>query len=166
MPNWCENKLQIKGKAKQVSQLLELIKTEDDGFDFNKVIPYPEKYKLLDAAADDWEKIYEGIPWGERPPRPNDGYNSGGYDWCIANWGTKWSASDVIIRKTTRGATIDFTSPWSPPTPVVLELSKMFPECIFDLKFWECGMGFKGQYTAIAGDAEEWEGNYSGRRGG
>lgn len=46
------------------------------------------------------------------------------YDWCINNWGTKWNAMDTQIRCDDE---ISFLTAWSPPDPIYLKLSEMYP---------------------------------------
>ena len=41
MPNWCVNQLDISGDEAEVAKLIELVKGEDDAFDFAKIVPIP-----------------------------------------------------------------------------------------------------------------------------
>ena len=41
MPNWCVNQLDISGDEAEVAKLIELVKGEDDAFDFSKIVPIP-----------------------------------------------------------------------------------------------------------------------------
>ena len=88
------------------------------------------------------------------------------YSWSIKYWGTKWNAFDVQVVPTTRGCTIYFTTAWSPPGPVVAKASELFPDLLFTLKYWEGGAGFKGVFTAQAGETHDDESPYTGNRGG
>ena len=52
------------------------------------------------------------------------------YDWCCANWGTKWNAYDIAAFDEDSD-TITFETAWSAPHPILEKLSQMFPEvCI------------------------------------
>lgn len=174
MPNWCDNELYIKGPKAQVEDFLERVSTHDDeeskdegsSFDFNKIVPYPEEYRLMDDAASKWEEEHRDIPWDERPPRPQDGYNLGGYEWCKDKWGTKWNASGVTLSRSRAGAKIKFETPWSPPVPVIAAASELFPDLEFTLKFWEGGAGYKGVALAKGGSVAEETSSYTGSRGG
>ena len=42
MPNWCVNQLDITGDEAEVARLIELVKGEEDGFDFAKIVPPPD----------------------------------------------------------------------------------------------------------------------------
>lgn len=49
------------------------------------------------------------------------------YEWCIDHWGTKWNACECSIGENY----LEFETAWSAPFPVVMELSKRFPELTF-----------------------------------
>lgn len=170
MPNWCVNDLIVNGNRKEVDRFIAAVagsREDDTDFDFEKLIPYPKEYAVLDHALREWEDKYKNVEWSARPPRPSDGYNQGGYEWCCANWGTKWNASEAHLSVTTRGCRVSFTTAWSPPCPVIRKAAELFPTLTFKLKYWEGGMGFQGILT-VKGDStiEEWEGDYRGGRGG
>lgn len=134
MPNWCSNELTIVGKPKMLNKLLKQITTttseagdEATSFDFNKVLPIPQ-----------------GADW---------------YNWCIENWGTKWNASDVAFfcdgdwldhyddsTWESGEVMINFQTAWSPPVPVLTQLSKDNPSVKIIHKFYETGAGFYGTY--------------------
>ena len=42
MPNWAVNQLDISGDEKEIVQLIELVKGDEDGFDFAKIVPIPD----------------------------------------------------------------------------------------------------------------------------
>ena len=89
MPNYCENELTIAGNKEDVQKLLDLIKSKESDFDFDKVIPYPENLKKLDEIAQkhrDKEEAFrkehgyernapEVCKWRLENPAPKDGYN-------------------------------------------------------------------------------------------
>lgn len=145
MPNWCDNKLTISGKkAEEVERFLNFIKSDDSDFDFNNVIPYPEKWKNLDEVARRWDESHErGEPRLKK--RPKDGFNLGGYDWCALNWGTKWNANSPYVSKMSdRKYIIQFYTPWGPPYLIVDSLMQKFPELTFSLKYHVPGMRNSG----------------------
>jgi hypothetical protein len=176
MPNFCENELVITGEG--VQACLEFIKGEEHGqetvFDFNKVVPYPEKYRKMDEETDPLFERLKAMSFEERAAYlkeheyPKDGYNSGGHEWCIEHWGTRSSPYEVQLD--TDGdsyAELYFTTAWSPPEPVIMELSRRFPELRFQLQFWEGGAAYAGVLIVKAGATvvdHQWE--YSGSRGG
>ncbi len=75
------------------------------------------------------------------------------YSWRCANWGTKWnvtaSRSELPNGKE---LTYTFDSAWSPPEPIVRKLSEMYPDHIFELRYWEGGCDFSGEYVCVAGE--------------
>jgi hypothetical protein len=85
------------------------------------------------------------------------------------HWGTKWNACHCapLENATDQRAKLEFSTAWSPPTPVILELSRQFPLLTFTLKYWEGLMGFRGVFRVKAGnvlcDADY---DYRGPRGG
>jgi hypothetical protein len=168
MPNWCECDLSIKGPKKKVQEVMDFI---GEDFDFNKIIPYPEEYKIRDLEANTMDEDAFIAKYGSW----KDGYNSGGFSWCCDNWGTKWPPSRVTRKKTC----VSFETPWCVPTPVISKLHEMFPEVTIILRGYECGMGWSGgfkccrQKDTLAGEdwkpgliEQEWSKEYKGHRGG
>ena len=49
------------------------------------------------------------------------------YEWCIDKWGTKWNACEPIIGDNY----LEFDTAWSAPFPIIVELSRKFPELTF-----------------------------------
>lgn len=137
MPNWCSNDLTIVGKPKMLNKLLKQITTtqseageEATPFDFNKIVPQPQ------FSGDEW------------------------YEWRVENWGTKWNASDVLFLNDgdwsedyddtcweSGELIISLQTAWSPPTPVIQQLSKDNPNVTITHKFSETGMGFYGNHV-------------------
>lgn len=42
MPNWCVNQVDINGNEQEIVRLIELVKGEEDGFDFANIVPPPD----------------------------------------------------------------------------------------------------------------------------
>lgn len=127
MPNHISNHLTLKssaddyeGDGKALEELKILMKTDDSPFDFNVLARYPEHWDALDKA---WHEAFEKLPRQSMNQLPADGYNHGGYDWCIENWGTKWNAYDISYG----WDDVYFDTAWSTPRPIWVELSKRFP---------------------------------------
>lgn len=96
MPNWCECELEIEGNG-DIKKFKTYAKTGENVLDTNKFIPYPKKYKNQDNKAKEWQQEFDKLKtkeqrqeWLKNNPRIKDGFNSGGYEWCMLNWGTKW----------------------------------------------------------------------------
>ncbi len=75
------------------------------------------------------------------------------YEWSIANWGTKWNASDFQVIKDEPGRyEFDFDTAWSPPEPIYAKLAEMFPGLCFEISGDEPGMGFDYEATGRNGE--------------
>lgn len=178
MPNYCDCTLCVyspeDGEDNNLAEISSFLSTEETKLSFDKVIPYPEKFRLLDDAARNWENeqkflkdsgAIDHINWGDFP---KDGYNQGGYEWCIENWGTKWNALRTTIEYNNDYQIIyHFQTAWNPPTPVVLKLSKLYPENEITLEYYEMGMQFCGSMRVKNGAIlDEAESKYYGHLGG
>ena len=169
MPNHVDNDLRIQGSGKRIQEFLDFAKNNDVMLDADKFIPYPEKYKEQDAKAIIAARDHKaGLVAFEDYIKVKDGFNSGGYDWCVANWGTKWGIYDCSVVKTTATSTLlNFSTAWSPCLPVIRKMSEMYPDLTFTLRYYECGCGFKGVYKVRGGEViEDMSGQYRGNRGG
>ncbi|HMB06331.1 MAG TPA: hypothetical protein VKP69_21685, partial [Isosphaeraceae bacterium] len=94
MANSCDNDLTVEGPAEVLAEFLRFAAGES-AFDFNQFVPYPEAFQRQDEAVKTWDREHAGCrDWRARP---KNGYNSGGYEWCIANWGTKSLAWRVEV---------------------------------------------------------------------
>jgi hypothetical protein len=82
------------------------------------------------------------------------------YEWACATWGTKWPAVDAGWMGPARAAKRDahqvafFQTAWSPPVPVIVELSARFPDVIVRLSYSESDPygGVYGFVTVEAGN--------------
>ena len=142
MPNWCSNSINITGPADQVKTLWEQAqanwKNEDYGL-LNAMVPMPDALK------------------GTRSPSPDDGSQpsvdgyTNWYDWCVANWGTKWDISDEGLTFTDNGdgtAQISgwFESAWAPPINAYDTFLDDMDGCSLYATYEEGGMDFAGIY--------------------
>lgn len=143
MPNHVESSLDIKGPVEDIEKLLEFIKGKDQWghpslFNFHAVIPMPKE--IVEA---------------NRKDQKDDRW----YHWSVENWGTKWGAYSVsvyrklptnslrfiqtISKKNPKGAArILFQTAWSPATPVIQKLTKMFPSLTVSYAYVDEGGGF------------------------
>ena len=108
---------------------------EAKNLDLNKFVPVPDE-----------------VLFAKKNNR-SDAFNSGGYEWCVTNWGTKWGCYDLeVTEPRTKELVYMFLTAWSPFGPGVLEaMSSRFPTLKFELKYAEGGMGFCGIMTAEDG---------------
>lgn len=197
MPNYCENELEVKGPKEELKRFKEFATTKatakgdnegssDNVLDTEKFIPYPTKYKEMDEISRrierDRQKYLESLGFkGNNEaiqhyremayklyPDKKDGYNSGGYEWCLKNWGTKWGiCRPDLTGDTDKKLHYFFQTAWSPPNPIIKKMSEMFPKLTFTLKYWEAGSGFRGIFKVKADEVIKSETYaYSGDRGG
>ena len=157
MPNWCENDVTI--ECEDLDSILDFLHDEENLFSFDKLIPYPQEYIEKDKAAEAAFKEGNYLP---------DGYNQGGYNWCIENWGTKWDACETKMDRVDKDLIVfHFDTAWAPPEPVIEALAKKFPTAIVSHEFFEGGMGFSGSARYEFGELVERNlGDYCGARGG
>jgi hypothetical protein len=173
MPNWCENDLMVEGPKAVVEEFLQFAAGES-AFDFNRFIPYPEEFRRLDEAVEAWDGEHAGRPDYDWRARPKDGFNSGGHEWRVRNWGTKWPAFHVEVEEPVNGydgktleVTFHFDTAWSPPRPVIARAAELYPALSLDLRYFECGCQFNGQFCCGGGEVEcDESGTYFGNRGG
>jgi hypothetical protein len=78
------------------------------------------------------------------------------YDWCVANWGTKWNAGgdndamqvDYDEDQGNQGiALFQFDTAWAPPLGVLEKLMETHPELSIECRYHEPGVGFFGVWT-------------------
>lgn len=190
MPNHCETDMYIKGAKDDVSAFAKWLE-EIEGMEICRaLIPYPEPYKTMDEEArafsffggeQDKEKRQAAEEaYKAKYGHTKDGYNSGGYEWCNDNWGTKWGVYEASFTpQTARGALLSFQSAWSPPSEAVFQaLSLKFPELTFEIEYFEGGAAYCGGMTFYSKSecedyecefgtpTAEWSGDYAGSRGG
>lgn len=181
MPNWCQsdmwvtalpkNKEERKSFPKTLKRFVDFAEGEHGCLDMNKFVPYPKEYAMADKKADEVRKKWEALPDKEKKKgyKPvKDGYNHGGYEWCVSNWGSKWNFSDPKLEKLDKlTAFYSFETPWGMPSQIIVKMSKMFPELVFKVKYYEAGMAFQGIF--IVGDGivlKDETKSYKGWRGG
>jgi Ferredoxin-like domain in Api92-like protein len=151
MPNWCECDLTIKGPKDELLKFRDFAKTNKSVLDHNRFVPYPDKFKRKD----------------EEPVNGKDGFNSGGYEWCLTNWGTKWGICTPELTERKKSLLYGFECAWSPPVPLIRKMGEMFPALSFKLKYFEAGMAFQGVFEMREGHCSIDEcKTYRGNRGG
>jgi len=142
MPNHCENVLFVSCKEKDKDELLrfrEFAKGE---------CPWKEK---------DEEPIKEEFCCNKFVPVPKkvirQGFDKAGYDWCVANWGTKWGAYDIQVFVSPFILKYMFSTAWGPfSEDFMIKMSKKFPALEFVLMYREPGVGFSGSMFVKTGE--------------
>lgn len=142
MPNYCDNYLTIEGNPDTLKAIVELVKSEETVFDFEKIVPMPD-YIYRGHLGSKEKELYGENNW---------------YDWSCDNWGTKWNSVDAELSDDE----FYFQTAWSPARPVVEALAKMFPSMRFTYTYLETGMCFCGKIIYENGDLLfYYEGDYA-----
>ena len=185
IPNYCDIDLYINGKKKEVERFKKKCKGKNGIIDFNNFVPYPKKLKEQDekywrvselekkkrTRKEDKELMLLKLS-GDK--EETDGYNSGGHDWCVLNWDTKWNACldnseweyDYDIGSCL-SEKITFSTAWTPPIKVIEAMAKQFPKLIIEIRYFEGAMNFNGRAVFEKGKLKSMEdGKYFGDRGG
>jgi hypothetical protein len=156
MTDWCSNIVSIQSEdEKKVEEVMNFI---GDSFDFDKIIPYPEILKQRDEEYEEIDTVLkpfygdgflekqQSLPayidyvnkWGTG----SSGYQIEGAHWCYKNWGTNWNVGkDAHIED---GRIICKTA-WTPPEPIIVKLSEMFPEVIIRMNYVQEEIRFAGK---------------------
>lgn len=176
MPNWCANELHIFGEPEDIKHFMEAnkglpAKYEPDKWDiergytystelrfcFNALVPTPQEvlafgydghYKRAKIIEEQGEEAAKGLI---------DGYN-----WNIANWGTKWDIYSDNLSLENCGWEEDLTefilyfdTAWSPPVTWLMKVAPMFPKLRFEMHYEEPGCFFAGDVTCEGDDFTE-----------
>jgi len=123
MPNWTANNVLFVGKRKQLETLKDMLKSNDNDFDFNNIVPMPKNI-FRGALGLEEEKKYGKNNW---------------YHWSIDNWGTKWNAVDTRVELKDGSLYYTFDTAWDCPREIVNALMRMKNTILKDIKIsWEC----------------------------
>ena len=132
MPNWCNNSIKIVGDVETLSQLKPVVEA-GEGL-LQAIKPMPKELEGTTSPSD----------------TPN------WYDWCNANWGTKWDPEVHLefIDNQDGTATIQgwFETAWSPPIEALQSLADDWDSCYIELFYEEGGMCFVGCWDSEGGD--------------
>ena len=58
MPNWVINNVTVKGEKKELERFQDFVKSEEEPFDFNEIIPMPESLNVVSGGHEDEAIIY------------------------------------------------------------------------------------------------------------
>jgi hypothetical protein len=145
MPNWVQHGLTITGpEAERERFIAECFSKADDGmrFDFNRLIPEPKH------SDDGDDVIYFDKPGSVRIPA--------WYEWCCANWGTKWNACRTTLTHERDAILLSFDTAWSPPVPIFNELARRFPKLKIEGSYVDIQYPFSGNLLCENGNVG-WE---------
>ena len=166
MPNWVMNKVKFTGSEKDIKAIKTLVKTEDNQFDFQKIVPMPESLNLESSTTSEFaircaqhyldggiepseeylnDKYYqermswiEWVDFGIKYLKNMELYGAyDWYDWSIENWGTKWNSCDADWYENEA----EFTTAWDAPVPIFCALAQMFPNVEIEVCYADEDLG-------------------------
>jgi hypothetical protein len=150
MPNYCNNVVEIQGPQHILKTLV------DHKLDFQKIHPYPPELDITAGReGPDDSPEQRALVAAEESNLDKYGYKNW-YDWCVANWGTKWNAGgdndamqvDYDEDVGNQGiALFQFDTAWAPPLGVLEKLMETHPELSIECRYHEPGVGFFGVWT-------------------
>lgn len=174
MPNWCEMEVTIQGDKETLEQIVakgaegtyedlgwnsetrtyETIGILPNKFSFNNFSPVP---KFNPEGEGSLESVMKAINLGKRGEYDNS------YDWCVANWGTKWDLDQQQVFVSTVHKLIGETyqvfitgnTAWSPALPLFETISEQFPTVKIIYKYVEEGNSFMGRAEIENGEIDD-----------
>jgi hypothetical protein len=182
MPNWVMNELTC---IFQGSEELQSFKNKVDEENFyNSFFPMPEILQDTQSPNINEDKLileynektnskamglteiiksnhplYSGI--AEQALKNQQAYIATGYtnwyDWSVHNWGVKWDASALKVKELSDFNTViySFNSPWDTPEHFVIELSKLYPDAVFEMVSGSIENDTHYEFTCENGKFEE-----------
>lgn len=75
------------------------------------------------------------------------------YGWRLEHWGCKWNVDPDCTFVTVEEGDIwiSWDTAWGPPTGILVEIAKRFPDLVFEARYLEEGMWFAGTYEGHEG---------------
>ena len=142
MPNWCSNTITL--SHKDPAMIDRAIKAFNEGTLFNEFVPCPADLNITAGRLGDPDE-QKALEAKEQANINKYGV-ANWYDWCIANWGTKWDISPVneaerIDENTMTGF---FDTAWGPAIQAYEAMEEL--GFTIDAMYHEPGMGFAGMY--------------------
>jgi hypothetical protein len=128
MPNYTHNSMIVEGPLEDLAKFREGMGEGDDIGLLEKFLPTSEYH------------------------RTHEGYNDGGYEWCIATWGTKWPEGDLEVFDDPTVAHMTFATAWSPPLAGIARISELFPTLVFSIDWQGDSNDFVGAAVYYNGE--------------
>jgi len=150
MPNWCANSLKlIATTAESESKLSEIVRelaraaaADESAAIFNLIKPVPQALMIVAGWSGDAAE-QAALEEAGRKNLDTYGYTNW-YDYCVAEWGTKWEATETTYDLDDNQVTMYFDTAWSPPMGIYHALENMGFKV--EATYVEQGMGYIGYY--------------------
>jgi len=141
MPNWTTNEVRFTfDMSHQKDKFMKLVKSDDNPFDFNKIVLMPEVFNRLctngtvtneTCWCDDSKPngVGEQLTDLELQRLKKEHGTVSEREWCIDNWGTKWNCVNHIKNDDDDDDSqvwFGFDTAWSPPIGIAHSLKHKF----------------------------------------
>jgi len=153
MPNWTNNRITVNGSVETIEKLLSDGKPLREGvYSFASWIPMPEIFQKYDTTnhpngkglevgkPESWEPNSRIVTqelideYKKATAEQKEKYGVvGWYDWRVENYGSKWDEEFEPVRVSDDCLVITVDTPWSSPIPFIMELSKRYPDLLFQM---------------------------------
>jgi len=166
MPNWCTNIVTFTHSDPKM--IARVVLAYNKGSLMGTFFPCPKE--LYDTVAG---SVGSGTPEAreleiqEKLNVAQHGYKNW-YDWCVANWSTKWDVGrreredKVKIKRADKKVTLSFESAWCPPIEFYVKMTEQYGFKIH-ARYFESGCGFVGQWEDGTEDSWDYSGFESSR---
>ena len=136
MPNWCANSCRLTAPQDNpmMVKILEELKKGKDAEWFQAVKPVPQPLK--DAVANHAPLTEEGQKLVEQFGHSN------WYDYCVAEWGTKWDANIDRYEIEDNSIFVYFDTAWAPPEGIYAAMEAAGIQV--EATYIEQGIGYMG----------------------
>lgn len=167
MPNWCNNRLQIKGTKADilafVNDGMRIASTMVTSFDTPET-NFGKYREVTDLNEIGWEGDGK-LPfphlsaWYPMPKEMIGDNHSNWHSWAIANWGTKWDVNidDVYNNFTPYDddeescIVLDYQTAWCANNEWVRNVGEKYPNLYFELDAYESGNQYEFGCTCLNG---------------
>ena len=151
MPNWCQNNVTFKhNNQTQIDKIKQAIENEEL---FNAFVPVPEELKnTISGFLGNDTPDQQALELKQKSNIEKYGY-SNWYDFCNAQWGTKWDVNDIYtVEENPNEITLSFDTAWCPP----LEFYRAMENLGYEIQayYYEGGCCFAGEYNSEEGTSE------------
>ena len=164
MPNWVFNQLIIEGSEEDITKVkaqlnkpftTQLSEDKEPTLYSNPVIAF---WNIIAPPEDKIEEYFGVHGYADGEKQGDTEYNW--YNFNRSKWGTKWDigvADEVkyseteLLEESDTELNYKFNTAWSPPTPVIEELSRQYPEVTIILSYEE-ESEWGGEIEYLAGE--------------
>jgi len=137
MPNWCANSCRLTASQDNpmMGKIMDELKKGQDAKWFQAVKPVPQP--LMDAEASQAHRLSE-----DGKTLVEQFGHSNWYDYCVAEWSTKWDAINISYEQDGDSIIVYFDTAWSPPDGIFKAMEDADIEV--EAAYCEQGVGFMG----------------------